>query len=136
MTIALRSLVRGDRLPELAVRIDAADVRAYLEATGEAASASAALWGDTMPPLALGAFALAALLEQVPVVAGTLHTGQELAFRRAVVIGEPLTARISVAQRAERAGTVLIALDLELHAPDGVVASGRITIVYPASEGA
>ena len=91
-----------------------------------------------MPPLALGAWALGALMEHLPLPPGALHAGQEFEFLRAVAPGEPLEASVRVAQRSERRGTLLLALDLELRAAGGgaPVLRGRSTVAAPAAESA
>ena len=134
MALDFHSLSRGDVLPPIALSVSAAEARAYLDATGEAAER----WTDAVPPLAQGAFILGALMEQMALPAGALHTGQEFAFLRAVAPGEPLEARIAVAQHSERRGSLIVAFDLELRGADGEpVLRGRSTVIAPArAEGA
>lgn len=127
----LRDLARGDALPPFALRVSADEVRDYLGATGEPPER----WKDAVPPLALGAFALAALLERIALPAGTLHTGQEFAFLRAVAPGEPLEARAEVVQHAERRGALIAALAVELRGRGGEpVLRGRATVAAPARD--
>ena len=135
MTIDLFEIKLGDVLPEFAVRVGVDDVRAYLAATGESEGPSAQLWAETVPPVALGAFVLAALMEQMPPPFGTLHAGQEFDFHRPVAPGEELTARVTVDRRAERRGSLLTALSIELRAGEEVVAEGRTTLVNPVVKG-
>jgi len=112
----------------IAVVLDDADVRAYLAATGEPPEH----WTEAAPPLAVGALVLAALTERMPLPEGTVHISQEFEFLRAVAPGEPLEAQLRVAQRSERGGAVVLALDLELHAAAGAaVLRGRATVVAP-----
>ena len=130
MTAALDfyGLALGDEFT-LDVRFDAADVAAYLDATGEPAER----WDGVAPPLGVGAYVLAALLERMPLPNGTLHTGQEFEFLRAVTPGEALEARLRVAQRGERRGALLVALEYELFdESDEVVLRGRSTVAAPA----
>ena len=134
MALDFHSLSRGDVLPPIALSVSADEARAYLDATGEPAER----WTDAVPPLAQGAFILGALMEQMALPAGALHTGQEFAFLRAVVPGEPLEARIKVAQHSERRGSLIVAFELELRGADGEpVLRGRSTVIAPArAEGA
>ncbi len=136
MTIDFFEIKLGDMLPEFSVCVGVDDVRAYLAATGESDGPSTQLWAETVPPVALGAFALAALMEQMAPPFGTLHAGQEFEFHRPVAPGEELTARVTVDQRAERRGSLLTALSIELRAGDEVVAEGRTTLVNAVAEGA
>jgi hypothetical protein len=125
-------LARGDEFVIPSITFDAADVRAYLDATGEPAER----WEDAVPPLAAGAWTLGALMEHVPLPGGALHAGQEFEFLRALTPGEPLEASVTVAQRSERRGTLLLALAVELRTvADGeVVLRGRSTVAAPAEE--
>ncbi len=134
MALDFHSLSRGDALPPIALSVSADDARAYLDATGEPAER----WTESVPPLAQGAFILGALMEQMALPAGALHTGQEFAFLRAVAPGEPLEARIAVAQHSERRGSLIVAFDLELRDADGEpVLRGRSTVIAPGrAEGA
>ncbi len=134
MTVDFFAVEAGDVLPDFAVRADADAVRAYLDATGEAASVSDGLWEEIVPPLALGAFVFSGLLETMPLARGTLHTGQEFDFRRPVLIGEELTARITVARRSERRELMMTVLMLELRDGDDIVVTGRTTLVNPVSD--
>ena len=127
------AIARGYSLPAIAVVLDDADMRAYLAATGEPPEH----WTEAAPPLAVGALVLAALTEHMPLPEGTVHIGQEFEFLRAVAPGEPLQAQLRVAQRSERGGAVVLALDIELHAAAGeTVLRGRTTVVAPSPSAA
>ncbi len=128
-----RSLTRGDTLPDFPLSMSAAEVRAYVQATGERCE----LWETHVPPLALGARALAALMDHVELLAGTVHTRQEFDFRRAVTIDEPLTVRITVASHAERRGALIAAFQCEIvNAAGEPVGGGRATVMVPPEEAA
>ena len=135
MSIDFFEVTSGDALPPFAVHIDEDDVRAYLAATGEADGPSAELWRERVPPLAVGAFAFSALMELMPLPPGTLHAGQEFEFVRSVPAGGELTATVTVERRAERRGSLLTTLLLELRVGDEPVATGHTTLVTPV-EGA
>ena len=100
MALDFHSLARGDALPPVALSVSAEEAAAYLDATGEPTER----WTDAVPPLAQGALLLGALMEQMALPPGALHTGQEFAFLRAVAPGEPLEGahRGRAAQRAPR----------------------------------
>jgi hypothetical protein len=126
------ALRRGDRLAPFLVTVGPEQVSAYLAATGE----STAGWARDVPPLALGAYTLAGMMEQLALPPGAVHAGQEFEFLRAVVPGAALEARVSIAQRSERRGVLLLAFDLELRdtaaAGAELVARGRATVFGPA----
>ena len=126
--LQFRTLQRGDQLPPLQIEFDADDVRAYLEATGEPAER----WTDVVPPLALGALVFGALLEYMPLPDGAVHVSQEFDFLHAVTPGEPTEARITAAQRSERAGSIVVIFAIEVHAGGRLVMDGRATVMAPA----
>lgn len=129
----LRDLARGEALPPFALSVSADDVCGYLGATGEPPERWTDAAPPAVPPLALGAFAIAALMERMALPAGALHTGQEFAFLRAVAPGEPLEARVEVVQHAERRGALIAALAVELRDGAGEpVLRGRSTVAAPA----
>ncbi|MGE0227171.1 MAG: hypothetical protein AB7I38_01610 [Dehalococcoidia bacterium] len=129
MSTDFHALRRGDRLPPLAFRVPATDVRAYLAATGEAAVA----WTVSVPPLALGAYILAGLMEEMPLPDGALHGGQEFEFLDIVQQGEPLVAELVVAQQSERQGSNIVVIATELRTAGRVVLRGRTTVVAPTT---
>ncbi len=133
MSLNFRSLARGDTLPEFPLSMSATEVRAYLEATGERSE----LWETHVPPLALGARALAGLMDRVELLAGTVHTRQEYEFRRAVTIDEPLAVRITVDSHSERRGALFSAFECEIVTAAGEpVGGGRATVMVPPAEAA
>ena len=132
MDLDFYALQRGEELPPLGVAVSAVDVGAYLEATGESPEA----WSEFVPPLQIGAYALAALMQVLPLPDGALHTGQEFEFLRPVVPGEELATTVRVAQRAERGGALFLAFDFDLSDGEGPALRGRSTVVAPLREGA
>ncbi len=124
------ALRQGDVLPEFSLCIDAGDVRAYLDATGEPADH----WRDSVPPLALGALALAGLLEEVPPPAGLVHTSQDFQFLELVLVGQALTGRVTVAQRSTRRGMLFTVFAFELRSSAAVVMRGRASVLFPGGD--
>jgi hypothetical protein len=129
--LLLSDLPKGHELA--AARIDLTNQRiaAYLGAIGD----SNAVYGErgSAPPLAVAALALGALLEQIELPAGSLHTSQEVEARAGVPLGATLTLRGRIAQRSERAGMVISVLEFEV-APEGAAeaaVTGRTTLMRP-----
>ena len=131
MTVDFFALRQGDVLPEFSLSVDAGEVRAYLDATGEPAEH----WRECVPPLALGAFAVAGLLEEVPPPAGVVHTGQNFEFLAPVPVGHVLSGHVTVAQRSERQGMLFTTFTIELRSSTDVVVRGRTSVVFPGSGG-
>ncbi len=126
--IDFHALRRGDALPAITFSVSAEEARAYLDATGAAAE----VWGDTVPPLALGALTLAGLMRKMPLPPGALHGGQEFEFLGAVAHGETVEAHLTVAQQSERQGTNIVVFASELQCGERVVVRGRTTVMAPA----
>jgi hypothetical protein len=57
-----------------------------------------------------------------------------LEFRRAVNVGEELSVTARIASRGERAGWVLMSVDLAVSSAEGQVMTGRATVTFPVSE--
>jgi acyl dehydratase len=134
----LADLPRGHEIPVAGFGLHADDVRRYLEAVedhtgayGEGADGPA--W---VPPLAVAALTLRAVLEQVVLPAGALHTGQEVEFRRPVPVGSSLQPRARVAQRSEMRGAVISVVEFDV-AEEGLAdpaVIGRATVMMPPQE--
>jgi hypothetical protein len=119
-------------------RLASDDVRRYLEAVEDR---TGAYWEGPegpawVPPLAVAAMALRAILEQVDLPAGALHTRQEVEFRRLVPVGSLLQPRARVAQRSEMRGAVISIVEFDVAeqgSPDPAVV-GRATVMMPPQE--
>lgn len=129
MTVSLSTLPRGHEFPPATFRLTPEWVREYVLAVGD--QAITALDGY-VPPMAVAALSIRALIEASPLPAGALHAGQEVAFRRAVRVGEELTANARIASRGERGGWVLLSVDFEVHAGGETVMTARGTLTFPA----
>jgi len=135
---SLADLPRGRELPASGFRLPAEDTRRYLEAVEDGSDAyghgpDGPTW---VPPVALAALALRAILEQVRLPAGALHTGQELEFRRPVPVGASLRSVARVAQRSEMRGAVISVIEFnvaEEGSSDPAVV-GRATVMIPPAQ--
>ena len=129
MTTSLATIPKGHEFPPATFTLTPEWVRDYVAAVGDDAIAGV---GDSfVPPMAIAALSVRALIEASPLPAGTLHAGQELAFQRAVRAGESLTANARVASRGERAGWVLMSVDVDVSAGGETVMTGRATVTFP-----
>ena len=85
-----------------------------------------------VPPMALAALSIRALLEQSGLPQGAIHVAQELSFSRAVAIGEALVASAEITSRGERQGWVLMGVALTVEdAANTRVMHGKATITFP-----
>ena len=106
-------------------------IDAYVSATRDPSTAYEE--AGLAPPLAVATRALGALLEMVELPAGSLHTGQEIEMHSGVPMSARLTLSGSVAQRSERAGMIIAALQFEVRANDETapLLTGRTTVMMP-----
>lgn len=129
----LSDLPRGHRLPDASLEPTGEDVSRYVKAVGDASALY--LERRLVPPLAVAAFALGALLEVVELPAGTLHTGQEVEAHGGAPIGAALRLAGRIAQRSERGGFIVSVIEFEVTpaAWDTAALSGRTTVLAPAN---
>ncbi len=127
--LLLSDLPKGHRFHLATFILTAEDVIRYLDAVED--SNTLYLERGLAPPPCVAASALGGLLELLELPPGTLHTGQEIAVQGGVPIGVSLTLTGRIAQRSERGGLVITALDFEL-TPQGAnrpVLKGRTTVL-------
>lgn len=129
MPSTLAALPKGYEFPPTTFTLTREWVDAYVDAVGDAAISK--LDQAAVPPMAIAALSIRALIEASPLPPGTLHAGQELSFRRAVSVGEELSVGARIASRGERAGWVLMSVDLDVLSGGEQVMSGRGTLTFP-----
>jgi hypothetical protein len=126
-------LPRGHEFSQATFEVSAANVAAYLTAVQD----ESGVYGEAVPPLAVAAAALRALLEQLELPAGTLHTAQEVECLAAVPAGAGLTMAGRLAQRSERGGFVASVIEFEVTLEGSraePVLRGRATVMAPQAE--
>jgi hypothetical protein len=130
MSATLAALPRGHEFPSASFTLSAEWVDAYIDAVGDGAIRDAG--PGLVPPMAVAALSIRALIEASPLPPGALHAGQELAFHRAAKIGEELTVAARIVSRGERAGWVLLSIDLSVLSGGEPIMTGRATVTFPA----
>jgi hypothetical protein len=125
----LTDLTAGHVFEPISFPAEDARVRAYSQATGDALDYAAA---GAVPPLAIAAFALGALLQQVSLPPGTLHASESTAFRAPVAPGAQLQCRARLTQRSQRGGWIVSVLDSEISQAGNVCVTARATVLSPA----
>lgn len=105
-------LEAGYEFPPASYKLDSAMVAAYLEAVEETGN----LYRDNklIPPMAVGAHAMAALAEGISLPAGTIHVSQEFEFKDAVSIEDTLTSHARVTRKQDRGNLHLLTIDLNV----------------------
>lgn len=87
---------------------------------------------SAVPPMAVAAFSLRGVLDDLGIPRGTLHTAQEMSFHGEVSVAETLHCTASIAQNAVRGSLRFIAVVMDVR--DGgqsLVMTAKSTIVTP-----
>ena len=125
-------LKSGQRLSDEPLMLDAAAVSEYTAAVGDTSSPTAADGAPLVPPMAIAALALSAVINALRIPGGTIHAGQELDFSQAVPVGAALHCTATLAQNSVRRNWRFLVVNLEAAAGDGkVVMTGKSTIMLP-----
>jgi len=128
----LDKLAKGHELSPSAFELSPEWVREYVAAVED--EAIGPLGPELVPPMAVAALAVRALLDRAALPPGAVHIGQEITFRRAVRAGERLLASARIVSRGERQGWLLMGIDLSVSGEGGPVMEGRATLTMPAAE--
>lgn len=129
-TRVLTEFSAGDTFEPISITIDAERARAYRAAAGD----SLAIYEESgiVPPLAVAAFALGALLEAVNLPPGSLHGSESVEMKGAVPMGGTIECRARLAQRSQRQGWIASALQSDIYHEGRLVLSTRATVLSPA----
>ena len=132
VTRSLSDFSAGHIFEPIAIKLDAVRIKAYRDAVGD----TLALYESegVVPPLAAAALALGALLNQVGLPPGTLHVNEGLEFRLPLPVGAEVECRAVLAQRSQRAGMIVSALDSEILLDGHSAITARATVFSPLSE--
>jgi acyl dehydratase len=127
VAVTLTDFPAGHEFEAISIPLDAERSRAYRDATGDPLP----LYDEqaAVPPLAVAAFALGALLERVGLPPGTLHANEYVRAHRPVPAGSTVEAHARVAQRSLRAGRVFIALESEITLDGAPAVTTRATVL-------
>ena len=128
MAVSLADLPKGHEFAETRFELTREWVSEYVAAVEDESSDP----GGT-PPLSLATLSIRALFEQASLPDGAIHVSQEVNVSLGAPRGDTIVARARVASRGERAGWVLMGVELEVEDEAGKpLMSGRATITFPA----
>lgn len=130
---SLAALAKGHEFPAATFELTNDWTDAYIAAVED--EAVGRVGAEFVPPMAVAALSVRALLENASLPPGSLHAGQELAFSSAVRRGDRLTANAHIISRGERQGAVLMSIELDVDRGEDDVMTGRATIAFPADGG-
>jgi hypothetical protein len=89
----------------------------------------------SVPPLALATLSIRALLEQAALPEGAIHVSQDVKYSLDGPPSGEMVAKARVGSRGERAGWVLMGIELEVQDGAGTsVMAGRAIITFPAAK--
>jgi hypothetical protein len=132
VAVTLTDLPAGHIFESTSFVVSAEVARAYRLAAGDAQDSAYAEAGHAVPPLAVAALALGALLREVTLPPGSLHASESIEHHAAVPEGSTVECRARLAQRSVRAGYVWSILETELSVGGAAAVSARATVLSPA----
>jgi len=131
VTPLLTDLPAGYVFEPIRFSIDAEKSRAYRAATADGLS----IYDEqgAVPPLAVAALALGALLERVGLPPGTLHASESFHAEAPVPVGATVECNARLSQRSQRGGWTVLVLDSEIGTAGRVAVRARATVLTPSS---
>lgn len=123
-------LETGYEFPPGSCKLDRPIVSKYIKAVEE----TSGLYQDTelVPPMAVAAFAMAALSEGMSLPMGTLHVSQGIEFTGSVSIGDNITTYARVTRKQDRGKLHLLTIDLDVfNQRQKAVLSGKTSFLLP-----
>jgi len=110
-------------------------VRDYLDAVGDGLDLY--LGSGVVPPLALCAYALGAMVEKLSLPGGTIHSIQEMEALAGVAIGDEIRGEAVPERPRSRGGLRFMTVGYTLTGSTGeVVQTGKTTVLAPEGEAA
>ena len=124
-------LEAGYEFPPSSYKLDSSMVAMYLKAVEDTSS----LYQDTelVPPMAVAAYAMAALSESISLPSGTIHVSQELEFIDTVSIKDTITSYAKVSRKQSRSKFHLLIVELNVfNQRQKAVLAGKTSFILPA----
>ena len=126
-------LETGQELSSQSLTLDAKAVEEYTAAVSDTSSPVARDGSSLVPPMAIAALALSAVINTLQIPGGTIHASQELGFGAAAPVGATLDCRATLAQNSVRRGWCFLVVNMEATSEGGdIVMEGKSTIMLPA----
>ena len=125
-----QDLKAGQEFSPAAFQVDSATVADYLKAVEE----DNVIYQNTglVPPMALAALALKALINTISMPPGTIHVSQEFEFIAAVNTRDTLTSQAKVSRVQERGKLHLMTVDISVvNQEQKPVLAGKTSFVLP-----
>ena len=128
--IEYSQLEEGYEFPPASYRLDSSTVATYLKAVEE--SSSLYQGTELVPPMAVAAYAMAALSENISLPSGTIHVSQEIEFKDTVSTKDTITCRAKVRRKQVRGRLHLLTVDLDVfNQNQKAVLAGKTSFILP-----
>jgi len=124
-SITFAELDSGYEFPAASYLMDAALVSRYLAAVEG---------GDVgfVPPLAIAAYAMKAMMDVISLPAGAIHAAHEMEFFKPVPVGSKVRCQSRVARKISRSRMKMMVLEMDIWGQDGdMVQSCKATVILP-----
>jgi acyl dehydratase len=122
----------GYEFPPTTFRLDSSLVADYIAAVGETSPVYRG--SKLVPPMAIAAFAMAALSKGFSLQSGAIHVSQEMEFINTVSTGDIITSHAKVSRKQKR--SIFHILTIDFHAvnqDDKAVLAGKTEFILPES---
>lgn len=126
-------LEAGQTISQREITFDALTVGNYRDSVGDTSEVfDGENRGNLVPPMAIAAYSLRTLLEELVIRPGTLHTGQEIEFNETITVGETLTCQATLSRNSVKGDWRFIVVNLSTTNEFGkIVMFGKSTIMVP-----
>ena len=123
-------LVVGFEFPAQNYTLDAGLVNLYTEATRDSSDIFRS--DKLVPPMAVSAYAMAALSQAIALPIGTIHVSQELDFLKQVKVGDVITCYSKISRKIDRAGMRMMNVEITVaNQSDETVLTGKVGFILP-----
>ena len=127
------TLETGQELSKQSLTLDPDAVSKYIAAVDDTSNPTAADGTVLVPPMAIAALALSAVINALQIPGGTIHASQEIEFGSAVPVGAALDCIATLAQNSVRRDWRFLVVNMEATGNGGsVVMEAKSTIMLPA----
>ncbi len=122
----------GYEFPQTTFCLDSSLVADYTSAVGET---SPLYQGSKLvPPMAMAAFAMAALSKGLSLPSGAIHVSQEMEFVNTVSTGDIITSHAKVSRKQKRSIFQILTIDFHAFDQDNkMVMSGKTEFILPVA---
>lgn len=125
-------LEAGQHISTECLTLDAKSVDDYVAAVSDTSHPTAGDGTPLVPPMAIAALALSAVINTLQIPGGTIHASQELGFGASVPMGETLKCTATLAQNSVRRNWRFLIVNIDVTSEAGsAVMEGKSTIMLP-----